>query len=390
MSIALPAPPGGRSPLSRALSLVGVAAVAVVLVARAQATPVWALLAAITGLAGWALLAFLPARSPRVVRRAALAVMILSGALAAVPTQVVGAVPLVVGLVGIVADVALAWWAGLVAALVAATLLAGVTLAAPPPPGVIVGAVACIALGSLIGVTRRQQVTARIAESTLAAERLATQTERARSAALDERARIARDLHDTLAHSLGALVVQLDAVEALAEAGRTEEVLARARSARSLAAEGLVEARRAVQTLREEPAGPVDGPSVEQAIADLVDRERGLGAAVTATLDGGGLRLEPAAAEALRRAAQEALTNARKHAPGRPVEVSLSGTATTLVLEVSNTLTGLRDPAHPLASSGSQRGISGMRERIASVPGATLRVGELDGRFIVRMEVPVS
>lgn len=390
MSIAVPTAPGGRSPLSRALSLVGVAAVLVVVLARAHATPAWALVAAGAGLAGWALLALLPVRSPSAVRRTALSVMIVGGALAAVPTQVVAAVPLVVGLVGIVADVVLPWWTGLVAALVAATLLAGVTLVETPPPGVIVGGVACVALGVLIGITRRQQVAARAAEATLAAERLATQTERARSAALDERARIARDLHDTLAHSLGALVVQLDAVEALAEAGRTEEVLARARSARSLAAEGLVEARRAVQTLRDEPSGPIDSSAVVRTLRDLVERERALGVVVTATLDGGGARLMPAAAEALLRAAQEAFTNARKHAPGRPLEVSLTRIGAALLLEVSNALADPGDPAPPLASSGTRAGIAGMRERVAALPGATLSAGESEGRFAVRMEVPVS
>lgn len=368
----------------------GVAAVTVVVVVRAPATPAWALVAAGLGLAGWALLALLPARSPRAARRVALAVMIVAGALATVPTQVVGAVPLVVGLVGIVADVALPWWAGFLAGLVAATLLAGITLVETPPPGVIVGGIACIVLGLLIGVTRRQQVDARVVEARLAAERLAVQTERTRSAALDERARIARDLHDTLAHSLGALVVQLDAVEALAEAGRTDEVLARARSARALAAEGLVEARRAVQTLRDDTGEPVDGRAVEQLLGDLVEGERALGTVVSARLESGGARLEPAVAEVLRRAAQEALTNARKHAPGRPVAVTLSRSAAVLVLEVSNPLAGPGDPVRALAGTGTGAGIAGMRERVAALPGSTLQVGAADGRFLVRVEVPVS
>src|SRR5262245_53608168 len=91
---------------------------------------------------------------------------------------------------------------------------------------------AVIVLGLLVGFVRRQN-------DLLAAEVRIARDEQARSAALDERARIAREIHDVLAHSLGALSVQLETADALIEGGRTEQAHASVRRAGQLAKEGL-------------------------------------------------------------------------------------------------------------------------------------------------------
>ena len=118
------------------------------------------------------------------------------------------------------------------------------------------------------GLNRRQyEVQARQTEQLLEQTRLA-QSEHARAAALEERGRIARDLHDVLAHSLGALSVQLEVAEALlAERGDAEGALDRVRRSRRLAVQGLVEARNAVAALR------ATGADLPQALAAAERRE---------------------------------------------------------------------------------------------------------------------
>lgn len=159
-------------------------------------------------------------------------------------------------------------------------------------------------------------------ERALLEEQLISQRERATTAALAERARIARDLHDVLAHSLGALTLQLDAAAALAQARRWEGLDARIDRARGLAADGLAESRRAVAALREQP--PQD---LLEGIRELLRAHRDSGAEVHTILpnrpQSALAQLSPAAAEALQRAVQEMLTNARRHAPGQAVTLEM-------------------------------------------------------------------
>lgn len=111
-------------------------------------------------------------------------------------------------------------------------------------------------IGAGVGLLTRLRagrLRAETQERALLEEQLVSQRERATTAALAERARIARDLHDVLAHSLGALTLQLDAAAALAQARRWDELEARIDRARGLAADGLAESRRAVAALRETP-----------------------------------------------------------------------------------------------------------------------------------------
>ncbi|MFC6155921.1 sensor histidine kinase [Kribbella jiaozuonensis] len=223
------------------------------------------------------------------------------------------------------------------------------------------------------GLNRRQyEVQAQQTEQLLEQTRLA-QSEHARAATLEERGRIARDLHDVLAHSLGALSVQLEVAEALLdERGDTEGALERVRRSRRLAVQGLTEARNAVAALRADAV-----PDLDQAVAVLAEQhENDHGTAVRLSVTGVVARTESGVTVALLNAAREALTNAARHAPGQPVE---------LVLAYSD---GVRlSVRNKGATSGEGFGLAGMRERLALV-GGTLTAGPDGDDWLVVAEVP--
>lgn len=377
--------PMSDSALGRMLGVAGVVVVAIALWASRDRVPAWALVLAAAALAAWLAAELLPrqrAMAPFVVL---LLGMAAAGSVALLPSQVLAGVPVVVALVALVARRELPIWLGLAVASAGLAVCAAMAVALRPPLGVMLGALAVYAVSVLIGVARRQSALARERERELAAGRLEAERERARSAALDERARIARELHDVLAHSLGGLVVQLDALDALAAAGRADALPARIRQARSLAVDGLAEARDAVAALRDPDAGPVPLAELAAEVERLVAAERGIGGRIDATLDGlddPDAAVPPVVAEAFRRAVQEGLSNARKHAPGEPVRVELrgrAGEAGELVLVMSNPVSasvaasGTVAP-RSLAASGAGRGLAGMRERFSALPGGEVSV----------------
>jgi signal transduction histidine kinase len=223
------------------------------------------------------------------------------------------------------------------------------------------------------GLNRRQyEVQARQTEQLLEQTRLA-QSEHARAATLEERGRIARDLHDVLAHSLGALSVQLEVAEALLdERGDTAGALERVRRSRRLAVQGLTEARNAVAALRTDAV-----PDLDQAIAALAEQhENDHGTAVRLSVAGVVTRTESGVTVALLNAAREALTNAARHAPGQGVEMVLTY-SDSVRLSVRN----------KGATTGEGFGLAGMRERLALV-GGTLTAGPDGDDWLVVAEVP--
>jgi signal transduction histidine kinase len=215
------------------------------------------------------------------------------------------------------------------------------------------------------------------------ADRLVVELERSReaektSAALAERARISREMHDVLAHTLSALVMQLEALAIKAE--RTADPLADGLSrAHRLARDGLGEARQAVAALR---GDTVPGPTV----LDQLVAQHEAATATPCTLDvrGQPVDLPPEASLAVYRTVQEALTNARKHAVGAPVHIQLDWRPDCAVLEVYNysgtANTGLHD-------AGGGHGLTGLAER-AALLGGHLHAGPTGDGFRVRLEVP--
>jgi signal transduction histidine kinase len=231
-----------------------------------------------------------------------------------------------------------------------------------------------IAVGlALAGYTLRLDAEARGNAQRLLAQERAARAAEAQTAALDERARIAREIHDVLAHSLSAQLVHLEAARLLIEGDATrDQILERVVAARSMAREGLAETRQALSALRGEMT------PVEDFLHELVASDK---AAVSVT---GTRRALPAeASQAVRRVAQEALTNVRKHAPGAKVSVRLAYEEGEVTLDVRDS----GGSPGELAASGAGYGLLGMRER-AELLGGSLSAGPGEEGFIVTLKVP--
>ncbi len=264
-----------------------------------------------------------------------------------------------------------------VTALGVVTALLATLISSNPLVNALYGLAAVV--GFLLGTTIRQYVLrAEQAELRLAdAER--AEIERAKALRLAGRAEVAREIHDILAHNLGALVVQLDAVNALLERDRPnlDGIRPILRDAHRHAVDGLAEARQAVSSLRE------DSKPLAASLRQLVDSVPG------ASLEVDGPRRDPPADVSLvvRRITQEALTNAMKHAPGAEPTVRIEFRPASIVLTVADS--GRPDavaPA-PLAATGGGYGIEGMRER-ADMIGAALRAGPEGPGWKVELNVP--
>jgi signal transduction histidine kinase len=220
------------------------------------------------------------------------------------------------------------------------------------------------------------------------AELLLAQTQRSheeelRSARLEESARIARDIHDVLAHTLAGLVIQLEATDALVAQGMDAgSVRERIQRAHGLAREGLQEARRAVGALRGD--GPAPGPA-DAAVRALVERYEH---PIDLTISGDEERLQGPVGEAVLRVIQEALTNVRKHASGAEVTVAIVIRTDGLDVTVHNRMLAPVAPSE-LAGAGGGYGLRGMRERAAEL-GGTLAAGPIEDGWRVALHLPLQ
>jgi signal transduction histidine kinase len=218
---------------------------------------------------------------------------------------------------------------------------------------------------------------------------LLEQSERARAEqrradVLDERARIAREIHDVLAHSLGALGIQIQAAKAmLTDHGDVDRAVEALSTAQRMAADGLTETRRAVHALR------VDTLPLGEELAGVVDTHRHrYHVPVSFETSGTARALSPDASLALLRTAQEALINAAKHAPGQRITVRLDYGDTSVRLCVVNHLNGTGAAVRKPGSTGGY-GLTGMRERLRLLDG-TLLAGPRDDEWAVTAELPLA
>lgn len=206
----------------------------------------------------------------------------------------------------------------------------------------------------------------------------------AASAVLEERGRMARELHDVAAHHLSAIVVQAAAAERLVDRDpeRAKESL---RRIRAQGRDTLDNLRLVVGLLRGSgDAEPAPQPTLDDVPA-LLDDARAAGAVVREEVRGDPWDLSPAAQLTVFRVLQEALSNARRHGAGRPVDVLRAYEPDELVLVVRNAV-GPRTAPGPEAPPG--HGVIGMSERAAMV-GGTLAAGPRpDGAWHVRLTVP--
>lgn len=213
-------------------------------------------------------------------------------------------------------------------------------------------------------------------------ELMTAQADLAERAAADERQRIAREIHDVIAHTLSVATLHITGAR-MAIGRDPEEAMRALRQAEQLARDSLAQVRSVIGVLSigaEGTAPPLptatDIPTLVEAFADAgvsveLDVEGDL-AAVSATL---GL--------ALYRVTQESLSNVVRHAPGAPATVRIHSSARLVTLAVTNPVSN----CEPFVEGG--RGISGMRERVAA-HGGVLDVGAADGEWFVRLAAPTE
>jgi signal transduction histidine kinase len=200
-----------------------------------------------------------------------------------------------------------------------------------------------------------------------------------RNAVVAERARLARELHDVLAHTLSSLSLHLESTRVLAVSRHVDDdVVERIGRAVALARTGLEEARDAVGTLRD---AALPGPG--QLVTLLADFERTSGISCRLEERGEPRPLATDAQVALYRSAQEALTNVAKHAGAQRIDVCLSWYDGAVTLRVADDGGGA--PVTALAGGGN--GLRGMRER-AELAGGELSAGPAETGFIVELRLP--
>jgi len=228
--------------------------------------------------------------------------------------------------------------------------------------------------------TRRLYV-AELEERALRAER--AREEQARAAVADERARIARELHDAVAHGVTVMVVQAEAAEEMLDAD-PERARQPLRKVQRSGREALVELRRLLGILRQEDAAAERGPQPGLADLDLLlARVRESGLEVHLRIDGEPVQLPGGLDLSAYRIIQEALTNSLKHAGPARATVALIYGDGVLELEVA-------DNGHGVGTSnGSGHGLAGMRERVALYGGQLESGPGPKGGYVVRARLPV-
>src|SRR4051812_11489010 len=229
----------------------------------------------------------------------------------------------------------------------------------------------------------------------LAAERSEDRAERmerwqhelARVAVADERTRIARELHDVIAHSVSLMGVQAGAVERVLERD-PEQARESLRSIQATAREAVGELRRLLGMLRadEGPATLAPQPGLGS-LGALVDESRRAGLPIALTVEGEERPLPAGVELSAYRVAQEALTNVRKHVPGASTSVVVTYRSDSLVVCVRN---APGQASNGSSEGGAGHGLLGMRERVALYGGSLEAHPEPDGGFTVRARLPVE
>lgn len=229
----------------------------------------------------------------------------------------------------------------------------------------VVGLVALVAGGSRRDIMLRARQAALVAAA------------RQRAEVADERNRLGREMHDVLAHTLGALSIHLTALDTLARNGAgQQELAAQIERGQELVGAGLDEARQAVRALRGDDSRPLDAQLTQLCALRGADLE----------ISGTPREVGADARLALYRVTQEALTNAAKHAPGAAVRVRLLFGAEEVEVAVLNTAPASAADTR-LASVGGGYGLSGLRERVREA-GGLFQAGPENGGWRVTARIP--
>jgi signal transduction histidine kinase len=235
-------------------------------------------------------------------------------------------------------------------------------------------------INSIIEQSQERQQLIRELESTR--EELAARQRRA--GILEERSRLAREIHDTLAQGFISIVAHLEAAEGALSPG-SDQARLHLQQARRTARENLVEARHLVAALRPEI---LDGSSLSGALGRLARRwseETGIPATVSVT--GDEHPLAQGSQVALLRAAQEALSNSRRHAGAGEVSITLSYMDDLVALDVQDDGTGFT-PENVAVEANGGFGLRAMRERLQALGGSLLVESEPGAGCTLVVELP--
>lgn len=252
-----------------------------------------------------------------------------------------------------------------------------------------VSTVSCLVLPALAGAMQAQQarlvVALRDRATTLAEARQVTREQ----ARLEERSRIAEEMHDQLGHRLSLITMFSGALEVAAD-GKDPELREAARHVRSTAKVALEELRQSLGILRPggepvEPAEATDAAGTRADITDLVESSRDAGLDVSlewhgADLDG----VRPPVRRAVHRVVREALTNVHKHAAAASVAVVVDHGPDRVKILVRNGV----EPVAGERIPGTGRGLVGLRERVRLLGGTFAAGQDPDGGFAVTADLP--
>ncbi|MGH3660646.1 MAG: sensor histidine kinase [Micromonosporaceae bacterium] len=213
-------------------------------------------------------------------------------------------------------------------------------------------------------------------------------------AVLRERARIARELHDVVAHSVSMIAVQAETAPYTMRNLSTEAEQGYAEIART-ARDALVEMRRLLGVLRADGRAEMTPQPRLDRLPDLLQQHQGAGGHAEMYVHGDPRGLSATIELSAYRIVQEALTNARRHAPGADVRVEVTYLPDRLAVRVRDTGSGGRHGAAPPAQgqgpeSGGGHGLVGMRERATMLGGRFYAGPVTEGGFVVEADLPVS
>jgi signal transduction histidine kinase len=239
-----------------------------------------------------------------------------------------------------------------------------------------------ISAGVMVVTFRMWQLHVREVEQR-AEEAERTRDETARRKTMEERLRIARELHDSLTHSISVIQIQAGVAVHLARK-RGEEAPPSLLAIQEAGADAVRELRATLGVLRSEEDG--DGSGLRQ-MDSLAARARAAGLPVTVTVTGAERPLPPEVDQAAYRIVQEALTNVSRHAGHASASVHLHYTPQTFSVQVTDDGNGTAggDGSRP---SGPGLGLVGMRERVSALGGRLQAGPQNGGGFQVRAELP--
>ncbi|MEU4271741.1 sensor histidine kinase [Streptomyces sp. NPDC026092] len=273
----------------------------------------------------------------------------------------------------------------------AVTVLSGaLNLLLASAEGSLTGGTIAFTTAVVVGVALRSS---RVARTRLSAQQVLTAEERSRRTLLEERGRIARELHDVVAHHMSVISIQAQVAPHLVE-NPSDELREHLAGIRQNAVEALTELRRVLGVLRAEDPAAERGADAPQPTLDrlgeLLDNVRAAGVTVDATTTGEPRPMAPGIELSAYRIVQEALSNAMRHAPGARVRVEIRHQPCGLTLRVANT-----PPARPVdqaaapLSAGPGHGLLGMRERTAMLGGELATGPTPEGGYEVTATLPV-